>query len=402
MLLLSVCENGDILKIFRIAKIIINILKVLVPLLLIVSLSLEYIKYITGNKDDLSKVHHKAVNKIIAAVLVFLVPTLISISTSLIEYDNSDFIACFKNATEEGIKNAYIETSNNYMELLRNNPTINNYTKAKKAVLKIKDESITKPLESELEVIYKKIVAESSKTPNNNNPLLGIASDDYRSTFTATNGSTINYWTLVPNNATENMPLIVFLHGGGGNAKLSTINNEEMANAIKRQYGRDFPFILLMPHKSSGPWLTNFGGYFDSLSELVLKVIDHYKIDKDKVIITGASDGGLGAWQFPAYHPELFSAVVPVSGTRYGNGNIDNLINLPIKCITSVASYDSGFYYGSLNDCNYLTQKGGVCTVTKIDGLDHDTIVLGRNVNGTFIEGAYSKETIDWMLSQSK
>ncbi|HVV72765.1 MAG TPA: prolyl oligopeptidase family serine peptidase, partial [Verrucomicrobiae bacterium] len=66
---------------------------------------------------------------------------------------------------------------------------------------------------------------------------------------------------------------------------------------------------------------------------LLVALLDHicktYKIDNDRVYLTGLSMGGYGTWRLAADHPERFAAVVPVCGA--GNpADAEKLKNLPI------------------------------------------------------------------------
>ena len=79
-MLLFICDNPDVLNVMRIVKIAITIVKIAVPIILIVSLMLTFAQaVISDDKDALNKQLKLAVNKMITAVLIFLVPTFISI-----------------------------------------------------------------------------------------------------------------------------------------------------------------------------------------------------------------------------------------------------------------------------------------------------------------------------------
>jgi predicted peptidase len=197
------------------------------------------------------------------------------------------------------------------------------------------------------------------------------------------------------------MPLIVYLHGGGGVYNL--LNNTEIAQVVKRHYNNDFPFILLVPFKNKRDWyLMGNGTGYKILADLTNEIINEYKTNKNKTILTGCSDGGLATWQFAADYPEMFSAIVPVSGAGYHY--IDNRLevfkNEKIRGVVSSDSYDGHFKECMTNYCKEIVKYGGYCTLEEIKGLMHSTIVTGDTVDGKFIEGAYSKEMFEWMLKQ--
>lgn len=51
----------------------------------------------------------------------------------------------------------------------------------------------------------------------------------------------------------------------------------------------------------------------DTIQELIDWVSAHYRVDRSRIYLTGASDGGGGVWAFAAAHPETPAAVVPIA-----------------------------------------------------------------------------------------
>jgi predicted peptidase len=52
----------------------------------------------------------------------------------------------------------------------------------------------------------------------------------------------------------------------------------------------------------------------DTLNALLERIIRKYRVDKDRVYLTGLSMGGYGTWALAAEHPEKFAAIVPICG----------------------------------------------------------------------------------------
>ncbi len=72
---------------------------------------------------------------------------------------------------------------------------------------------------------------------------------------------------------------------------------------------RDFPFVVVSPQSRRGGWNT------DALNALLDDVITHYKIDQERVYLTGLSMGGSGTWNLGCTHPERFAAIAPICGS---------------------------------------------------------------------------------------
>lgn len=79
-MLLSLCENADFIKVLKLIKVIIVLLKICVPLGLIISISIGYLNAVKDNDAGaLKKVNQSLIPKAIAAVAIFLIPTLVKV-----------------------------------------------------------------------------------------------------------------------------------------------------------------------------------------------------------------------------------------------------------------------------------------------------------------------------------
>jgi len=110
-----VCDTTGFLRIMYLIKVLLNIVRFVVPLILIGMTIFDLVKNVINpkNKDGMKKI----TNRLIAAVVVFLVPTIVSLSVSLIDYitDNNTtdykLTSCYTNANMECINNieAYLD-----------------------------------------------------------------------------------------------------------------------------------------------------------------------------------------------------------------------------------------------------------------------------------------------------
>lgn len=124
-------------------------------------------------------------------------------------------------------------------------------------------------------------------------------------------------------------PLIIYLHGGSDRG---TDLNKLYASGIPDQIyrGREFPFIIISPQCpehirwSTDDWFENF----------YKKVTAKYRIDTNRVYLTGLSLGGSGTWYLAVKYPDKFAAIAPMSGFTshidYIDENIDRLVDMPI------------------------------------------------------------------------
>ena len=118
-------------------------------------------------------------------------------------------------------------------------------------------------------------------------------------------GKTLSYGLFVPraHDADVALPLVVCLHGAGftGDAYL-----ERWASRLGDNV------ILACPTFTMGAWWTRIA------EDLVLATINDvratYRIDPDRIYLTGMSNGGIGAWIIGMHHAPLFAAVAPMAG----------------------------------------------------------------------------------------
>lgn len=102
-------------------------------------------------------------------------------------------------------------------------------------------------------------------------------------------------------------PLVLFLHGAGESGNdLEKVKKHGPPKLIAA--GKKFPFIVVSP-QSPG-----FGWDAMTLNALLDDLMASYKVDRDRIYLTGLSMGGFGTWTLAAAHPEKFAAIAPICG----------------------------------------------------------------------------------------
>jgi hypothetical protein len=151
--ILGICDNAEILSVIRLVNILISGIKVIVPIILIVTLSVDFLKATASHDDDaVKKAANNAIRKGVAAVAIFMVPTLISILINLSSGD-FEYKTCLANATIENISAAYEARAHKLMDDARKQLTNESYIFAQQALKHIQDESVRQSYAEELEGI---------------------------------------------------------------------------------------------------------------------------------------------------------------------------------------------------------------------------------------------------------
>lgn len=198
----------------------------------------------------------------------------------------------------------------------------------------------------------------------------------------------LNYWLHIPNGATENMPLIIFLHGDGEINNMGGLKHYGIYQAVQEIYGDDYPFILLMPNTRQYSWIKP--NIQQILKELIDYVVEEYKIDKEHIIITGHSRGAIGTWHMISQYGDYFSCAVPVScDYELEDFVVTQAATVPVWAFVGSKEYNK---YGKNMDIlvNQINEVEGSAQLTTLEGKEHWQTSYA----------AYTQETFDWMLAQ--
>ena len=128
-------------------------------------------------------------------------------------------------------------------------------------------------------------------------------------------------------------PLIIYLHGGGGNLEFTDTKDPTLAlEAVIDNYGipkliedgdwdSTLPFVVLAPHLGSVP----SAGYKARLDAFVEYAMRAYDIDSSRIYLTGYSQGGFLSAAYAKDFPDKIAAAAAVSPAF--DDNVDPIIN---------------------------------------------------------------------------
>lgn len=135
-----------------------------------------------------------------------------------------------------------------------------------------------------------------------------------------------NYLVYLPKDYQEKeYPVIIYLHGSShaGN-DLNRLKQYGLPRAIDQ--GQEFDFIVISPQCPAGKlWSTD--NWFEPLYE---ELLSKYRIDTDRVYLTGVSMGGGGVFDVAKDHPDQFAALVPLCAWASNTDRICNIKDIPI------------------------------------------------------------------------
>jgi poly(3-hydroxybutyrate) depolymerase len=181
----------------------------------------------------------------------------------------------------------------------------------------------------------------------------------------------------------EAWPLLLFLHGRGeeGEDDLETVKRHGPPKLIKE--GKHFPFIVVSPQCPEGrSWRPA------KLGALLDKLIATFKIDKDRIYVTGLSMGGGGTWAFGAFAPQRLAAIVPISN----GGNVSlapRLEDLPVWT-----------FCGALDPTIASARK--MVEALRAQGNDAKLTIYPRSGHDAWTETYSNPAVYDWLLKQRR
>jgi predicted peptidase len=178
-------------------------------------------------------------------------------------------------------------------------------------------------------------------------------------------------------------PLLIFLHGAGETG--SDLEKVKLHGPPRRiADGHQYPFIVISPQAAQYGWN----------SELLIKVLknfmEKYRVDEDRVYLTGLSMGGYGTWNTAITYPEYFAAIIPICGGGYPEG-VERLKNMPVWC-----------FHGAKDNVVPISQSEKMMTPLQAINPNAKFTVYPEADHDSWTETYNNQEIYDWLLSHKR
>ena len=164
-------------------------------------------------------------------------------------------------------------------------------------------------------------------------------------------------------------PVLIYLHGGGGaDRRIKPADVPGDPSDVRPGYGA--PYIRIVPqalvHRAGGR-----GWDPGSIIKLIDDVSARYRVDPNRIYLTGASMGGSGTWRTIAAYPGRFAAAAPVCG----GGDVSmawRVVNVPIWAFHGELDSVVSCHHSMRMDAA-LASLGGVMKLTVYPGVGHNS-----------------------------
>lgn len=376
------CTEPNILQVFYILKLALNIIFIVVPIIFMVMIFKDIFMAVVNSKpdDELKSVLSKSIKRFIAAIIVFFLPSIFSfVFTDLVTVDAS-LLVCFENASLDKI-NEYktMSEEERKADAAKRKEELNKAAKERNELEDKKNEQIKKEREEK----EKQEAAENQA--NGSSTVTGNSNNEYLALKTYSGSKTVNYWELVPPNISKKPALVVFLHGSGECGNPSGMLRTGLPKFMNNGSLNSYDAIFIAPNTSNCSWSSDA----TSTKELIDYVVNEYNVDRNHIIITGHSLGGNGTWDMVSRYPGFFSVAVPVSGCP--NAGVEKYLDIPIR--SYVGASESSYYKNcNTNYAPKINNSGG--------NIQYILVPSPNDTHGAVINVYGDSELINWMLNQ--
>ena len=196
------------------------------------------------------------------------------------------------------------------------------------------------------------------------------------------------YWLHLPAGYTKSpkkkWPLLLFLHGAGERG--DNLNSVKMHGPPKLiEQGRQFPFIVVSPQCPADEWWRA-----ETVAALLDDIERRYRVDKQRIYVTGLSMGGFGTWALALEYPHRFAAIVPICGGGHW-WVVQRIKHLPVWVFHGKKDHVVPFSR-SQEMVTALRQCGGNVKLTAYPNAEHDSWTATYE----------NPELYQWLLRQTK
>lgn len=179
-------------------------------------------------------------------------------------------------------------------------------------------------------------------------------------------------------------PLMLFLHGAGERGEnIEAVKTHGPPKIVQTK--KDFPFIVISPQCRLNEWWMPY-----EVMMLVDEVSAKYRVDSDRVYLTGLSMGGFGTWATAMTYPDRFAAIVPICGGGEP-AEVGRIKHIP-----------TWVFHGAKDTVVPLARSEEMVEAMKKAGAQPKFTVYAEAQHDSWTETYNNPELYDWMLKQKR
>ena len=182
----------------------------------------------------------------------------------------------------------------------------------------------------------------------------------------------------------DSWPVLLFLHGSGergDNLDLVKVHGPPKLIAG----GKQFPFIVVSPQCPKEQSWEPF-----KLTALLDEIGEKYKVDQDRIYVTGISMGGFGTWALASHSPNRFAAIVPICG----GGD-------PSRA-KRIAHIPAWVFHGGKDPTVPVENSKKMVEALKKNGGDPKFTIYSEAGHDSWTQAYNTPELYEWLLQQKR
>lgn len=193
-------------------------------------------------------------------------------------------------------------------------------------------------------------------------------------------GTQRSFILYVPKNLGESRPLLISCHGMNqdANYQKGMLQIESVADTAK--------FLTVFPEGIDKSWDISGDRDIHFVTALIDKMVSQYKIDRNRVYLSGFSMGGMFTYHAMNKIADKIAAFAPISGYPMWGGNFTSSRPVPI-IHTHGTSDDVVSFSGVQNILNGWIKRNGCSTTAKVTKNYRGASHITRHVWGSGLEG---------------
>lgn len=182
----------------------------------------------------------------------------------------------------------------------------------------------------------------------------------------------------------KDWPLLLFLHGAGERGdSLELVGKHGPPKIVEGQ--PDFPFILVSPQCPKDEWWSK-----DVLIALLDEVSARYRVDENRIYLTGLSMGGFGTWNLAVEYPDKFAAIAPICGGGDPH-KAHRIKHLPVW-----------IFHGEKDEVVPISKSEEMAKALKACGSNVKFTIYPEATHDSWTETYNNPELYDWFLKHRK
>lgn len=183
-------------------------------------------------------------------------------------------------------------------------------------------------------------------------------------------------------------PLILYLHGRGERGTdLELVKKHGLAKRLEQ--GAHFPFVIMAPQC---PPDSDWSLHLEELTGLLDEILATYRIDAQRLYLTGLSMGGRATWALALKNPHRFAALAPICARRPD-------VLRGIEKVAALKHLPAWLFHGALDEVVPLEESEVMAKALREYGAEIKLTIYPEAKHDSWTQAYNTPELYEWFLT---